>query len=56
MTADSWFLPQSFPGVVESLKIMTRAKSERIARFAFDYAIKNNRKVSTMSSGVFSVW
>ena len=36
---------QSFPGVVESLKIMTRAKSERIARFAFDFAIKNKRKV-----------
>lgn len=34
------------PGkVVESLKIMTRAKSERIARFAFDFAVKNNRKV-----------
>lgn len=32
------------PGVVESLKIMTKAKSERIARFAFDFAIKNGRK------------
>ncbi|SCV72479.1 BQ2448_4016 [Microbotryum intermedium] len=38
---------QSSPGVVESLKIMTRAKSERIARFAFDFAIKNNRKTVT---------
>ncbi|KAL8281536.1 hypothetical protein RQP46_006220 [Phenoliferia psychrophenolica] len=38
---------QSFPGVVESLKIMTRAKSERIARFAFDFAIKNKRKTVT---------
>lgn len=37
---------QSFPGVVESLKVSTRAKAERIARFAFDFAIKNNRKVS----------
>lgn len=36
---------QSFPGVVESLKIMTAAKTERIARFAFDFAVKNNRKV-----------
>jgi isocitrate/isopropylmalate dehydrogenase len=36
---------QSYPGVVESLKIMTRYKSERIARFAFDFALKNNRKV-----------
>ena len=34
-----------FPGVVESLKIMTAYKSERIARFAFDFALKNNRKV-----------
>jgi isocitrate dehydrogenase (NAD+) len=27
------------------LKVSTRAKAERIARFAFDFAIKNNRKV-----------
>ena len=38
---------QSYPGVVESLKVSTRAKAERIARFAFDFALKNNRKVST---------
>ncbi|KAI8379605.1 isocitrate dehydrogenase, NAD-dependent [Radiomyces spectabilis] len=38
---------QSVPGVVESLKIITRAKTERIARFAFDFAIKNNRKKVT---------
>lgn len=36
---------QSFPGVVESLKVSTRAKAERICRFAFDFALKNNRKV-----------
>lgn len=41
---------QSFPGVVESLKVSTRAKAERIVRFAFDFALKNNRKVSTTSS------
>lgn len=35
---------ESVPGVVESLKIITKAKSERIARFAFDFALKNNRK------------
>jgi len=35
--------------VVESLKVSTRTKSERIARFAFDFAIKNNRKVSASS-------
>jgi isocitrate dehydrogenase (NAD+) len=28
----------------ESIKIITRAASERIARFAFDYALKNDRK------------
>lgn len=28
----------------ESIKIITRQASERIARFAFEYAIKNNRK------------
>lgn len=38
---------QSYPGVVESLKVITRAKSERIIRFAFDFAIKNNRKKVT---------
>ncbi|QRW16518.1 Isocitrate/isopropylmalate dehydrogenase [Rhizoctonia solani] len=35
---------QSYPGVVESLKVTTRNKSERIIRFAFDFALKNNRK------------
>lgn len=33
-----------YPGVVESLKIITRANTERIARYAFDYALKNGRK------------
>ena len=32
------------PGVVESLKIITEKASTRIARFAFEYARKNNRK------------
>ena len=36
---------QSYPGVVESLKISSRAKAERISRFAFDFALKNGRKV-----------
>ncbi|KAI9814099.1 MAG: isocitrate dehydrogenase (NAD(+)) idh1 [Thelocarpon impressellum] len=35
---------QSVPGVVESLKVITRAKSERIAKFAFSFALANNRK------------
>merc|ERR1712139_114150 len=38
---------ESVPGVVESLKVTTRQKSERIARFAFDYAIKHGRKKVT---------
>lgn len=38
---------QSHPGVVESLKIVTRFKTERIARFAFDFALRNNRKQVT---------
>ncbi|KAK9470515.1 uncharacterized protein V1510DRAFT_422924 [Dipodascopsis tothii] len=39
---------QSVPGVVESLKIVTKAKSERIARFAFEFATKNNREKVTV--------
>ncbi|SPN96702.1 probable isocitrate dehydrogenase [NAD] subunit 1, mitochondrial precursor [Cephalotrichum gorgonifer] len=38
---------QSVPGVVESLKIITRKQSERISRFAFDFAKANNRKKVT---------
>uniref|UniRef100_A0A915HIH8 Isopropylmalate dehydrogenase-like domain-containing protein n=1 Tax=Romanomermis culicivorax TaxID=13658 RepID=A0A915HIH8_ROMCU len=38
---------ESVPGVVESLKIMTRDKCLRIAKFAFDYATRNNRKKIT---------
>jgi len=32
------------PGVVESLKIITETASTRIARFAFEYALKHGRK------------
>ncbi|KAI9318037.1 isocitrate dehydrogenase, NAD-dependent [Dichotomocladium elegans] len=39
---------ESVPGVVESLKVITRAGAERIARFAFDFALKNNRKKVTI--------
>ncbi|XP_017695007.1 PREDICTED: isocitrate dehydrogenase [NAD] subunit beta, mitochondrial [Lepidothrix coronata] len=35
--------PQSVKGVIECLKIITRAKSQRIAKFAFDYATKKGR-------------
>uniref|UniRef100_A0A2L2Y6T2 Isocitrate dehydrogenase [NAD] subunit, mitochondrial n=1 Tax=Parasteatoda tepidariorum TaxID=114398 RepID=A0A2L2Y6T2_PARTP len=38
---------ESVPGVVESMKIVTRKKSEEIARYAFDYAVKHNRKKVT---------
>lgn len=38
---------ESVDGVVETLKIVTRANSERIARFAFDYATANGRKKVT---------
>eukprot|EP00102_Acyrthosiphon_pisum_P027707 XP_016664917.1 PREDICTED: isocitrate dehydrogenase [NAD] subunit beta, mitochondrial-like isoform X3 [Acyrthosiphon pisum] len=35
---------ESVDGVVECLKIVTASKSQRIAKFAFDYAIRNNRE------------
>lgn len=38
---------ESVDGVVECLKIITAKKSLRIAKFAFDYATKNNRKKVT---------
>src|ERR671923_1475758 len=50
------------PGVVESLKIITEKASTRIARFAFEYARKNQRKkihaihkanIMKMSDGLF---
>lgn len=34
-------------GVVECLKIVTAKKSQRIAKFAFDYATRNNRRKVT---------
>ena len=38
---------ESVPGVVESLKITTREKATRIAKFAFDYAVQHGRKKVT---------
>lgn len=35
---------ETVPGVVECLKVVTRTKSEQIARYAFNFAIQNNRK------------
>jgi isocitrate dehydrogenase (NAD+) len=50
------------PDAAESIKIITRAASERIARYAFDYAVANGRRKVTavhkanimkMSDGLF---
>lgn len=41
------FYSQSVPGVVEMIKVITRKKSERIAKFAFDYATKHKRQKVT---------
>lgn len=38
---------ESVKGVIESLKIITRSNSERIAKFAFDYAVRNKRRKVT---------
>ncbi|XP_031336200.1 isocitrate dehydrogenase [NAD] subunit gamma, mitochondrial-like isoform X2 [Photinus pyralis] len=38
---------ESVEGVVESMKIVTKSNSERVARFAFEYAKRNNRKKVT---------
>ncbi|XP_042514464.1 isocitrate dehydrogenase [NAD] regulatory subunit 1, mitochondrial isoform X2 [Macadamia integrifolia] len=35
------------PGVVESLKVITKFCSERVAKYAFEYAYLNNRKTVT---------
>ncbi|GAQ81631.1 isocitrate dehydrogenase [Klebsormidium nitens] len=35
------------PGVVESLKVITKVNSTRIAEYAFEYAFLNNRKTVT---------
>ena len=35
------------PDAAESIKIITRAASERIARYAFDYAVANGRRAVT---------
>uniref|UniRef100_A0A158REE1 Iso_dh domain-containing protein n=1 Tax=Hydatigena taeniaeformis TaxID=6205 RepID=A0A158REE1_HYDTA len=38
---------ESVPGVVESMKIITRDKSAKIAHFAFNYALQHGRKKVT---------
>lgn len=38
---------QGAPGIVESMKVITTQNSERVARYAFEYARKNGRKKVT---------
>ncbi|KAJ8668430.1 hypothetical protein QAD02_010093 [Eretmocerus hayati] len=38
---------ESAKGVVESMKVITTSNSERVARYAFEYARRNNRKKVT---------
>ncbi|KAK4872062.1 hypothetical protein RN001_016186 [Aquatica leii] len=38
---------ESVSGVVESMKVVTKSNSERVCRFAFEFARKNNRKKVT---------
>ena len=40
---------EAVPGVVEALKIVTRKASERIVRYAFEYARANGRRKVTVS-------
>lgn len=35
---------QSVDGVIESMKVVTESNSDRVARFAFDYAKRTGRK------------
>ena len=35
---------EGVPGIVESLKIITREKSQCIAKYAFDYATRHKRR------------
>lgn len=47
MTFSANFHVQSVSGVVEMIKVVTKKKSQRIAKFAFDYAMRNDRKKVT---------
>merc|ERR1712183_965106 len=38
---------ESIPGVIEMIKVVSQKKTERIAKFAFDYAMKKRRKKVT---------
>lgn len=47
---------QSVTGVIECLKIITREKSRRIAKFAFDYATKKGRNKVTAVHKANIMW
>lgn len=47
---------QSVTGVIECLKIITRKKSRRIAKFAFDYATKKGRNKVTAVHKANIMW
>jgi isocitrate dehydrogenase (NAD+) len=47
ITEYSGFEQEVEPGVVQSLKVITENASKRVAEYAFEYAIKENRKKVT---------
>ena len=46
---------ENVPGVVESLKVVTEENTERLCRFAFDYARENGRKKVTIVHKAVSI-
>jgi isocitrate/isopropylmalate dehydrogenase len=45
---DSMLEHENVPGVVESMKIVTESSTDRLCRFAFDYAVAHGRKKVTL--------
>ncbi len=46
---------ENVPGVVESLKIVTEPSTERLCRYAFEYARANGRKKVTLIHKAVSI-
>ena len=46
---------ENVPGVVESMKVVTEPSTERLCRYAFEYARANNRKKVTLVHKAVSV-
>ncbi|KAH7728339.1 Protein IDHG-2 [Aphelenchoides avenae] len=47
---------ESIPGIIECIKIVTRRNIERVARYAFEYAVINNRSkanIQKLGDGLF---